>query len=1069
MSAGLPADGFMPHGMCFLWNARVLALHVASDALIALAYFSIPLILLVFVRRRGGLPFKPAFVMFGIFIVGCGTTHVLDIWTIWHPAYWLSGWLRALTAVVSLATAVVLVRIIPAALALRTPSELAALNEQLARGAARDRVTAAKLSEKNRLLVMAEEMAHIAYWRIDLVAGELIWSDELYRILGRPKSYRPDLESAIESYHPADRVRVRTSFERAITDGAPMSYEARIAHAGGTYRDVLCSGQAERADDDTITGVCGVFVDVTERKIEERERERLSERILVATQAAQVGIWDWDITTDAIVWNPIMFALYGSADSEFLPTYERWTAALHADDRPRAEAEIARAATGEGTFDTEFRVVWPSGDVRNIRAMATLVRDVTGAPQRMIGTNWDITEIRNLNSQLAAEKDLLLETTDRLAEANRVMQLAKQIAQVGYWRYEFSSQALSWSDEVYQTYGLPTSFKPTLEAAVAAYHPEDRERVSAIVAQALADGVAFKHQSRIIRPDGSVRDVLSIGQPECDANGKVISIFGVFQDVTSIRAGEREHSRLLERLTLATTAGKVGIWELNMQTNLADWDANMFALWGVAEHTDPIAADVWRNALHPDDAGRVQAELARVYADGSRFESEFRIVWPNGELRYVQAVGEVVSRAADGVPLRMVGTNYDITEVRALSAQLLEEKERLLEAVELWTAAKDSADEANRAKSDFLARMSHEIRTPMNGIIGLTTLVLESQLSPEQRQQLTHLSDAGKSLMAIINDVLDFSKIEAGKLELEAIPLEPRAVVDGALSIIRSEALAKGLELDLHVASDVPQWVIGDPTRLRQVLLNLLTNALKFTPSGRISVALRRDASGDGDRLHFQVADSGIGIPLERQQLLFNDFVQMNTATTRQYGGTGLGLAISQRLVQAMNGMIGVTSMPERGSTFWFNARFPTTAAPADPKLEILEIAPRRVLVVEDNAVNQIVIEALLKKDGHAVVLVSDGEQGVAAVRAGDFDVVLMDMQMPVMNGLDATRAIRRLPLPVRDIPIVALTANAMTEEVNRCYDAGMNDHLAKPIDRKLLRRALAQWGGSSRPAIEAR
>jgi CheY-like chemotaxis protein len=228
---------------------------------------------------------------------------------------------------------------------------------------------------------------------------------------------------------------------------------------------------------------------------------------------------------------------------------------------------------------------------------------------------------------------------------------------------------------------------------------------------------------------------------------------------------------------------------------------------------------------------------------------------------------------------------------------------------------------------------------------------------------------------------------------------------------------------------------------------------------------LRSDASDD-DRLYFEVMDSGIGIPPEKQHLLFQDFAQISTSTSRQYGGTGLGLAISQRLVEAMSGTIGVISVPERGSTFWFTACLPATDAPETLTRHVVKAISRRVLVVDDNHINQIVLQSLLKKDGHEVVLVSDGAQAVEAVQAGDFDLVLMDMQMPVMNGIDATRAIRLLGNSVRDIPIVALTANAMTEDVHRCHDAGMNDHLAKPIDRELLQHALDVWGGKRAAVI---
>jgi signal transduction histidine kinase/DNA-binding response OmpR family regulator len=510
-------------------------------------------------------------------------------------------------------------------------------------------------------------------------------------------------------------------------------------------------------------------------------------------------------------------------------------------------------------------------------------------------------------------------------------------------------------------------------------------------------------------------------------------------------------------------------------TVLSPESARIYGLPGT-EDPQALTTAEWTAMVNPEDVTQAWDAIRLAIETRTTYATEFRI----GE-RWVHARGRTLF-GPDDRPYRMVGLHIDITEHKSFEATL---QALTAEA----QAARAEAERASEAKSDFLAAMSHEIRTPLNGVLGYADLLLEQpHMTEENRHRLELIQSSGTALLTIVNDILDFSKIEAGQLALDPLAFPLLTVIDSTVSIVRGGALKSGLRIDARIDAALPDFVVGDPNRLRQVLLNLLNNAVKFTPAGSVTLNVRHEGTrAGGEAMRFEVTDTGIGIPATRQERLFKRFSQVDGSISRRFGGTGLGLAICRHLVTMMGGEIGVESREGVGSTFWFTLTLPRCeqasaqdAVPAERPAPRIVAAPPgeapHLLLVEDVPINQELARAVLESAGFRVDVASDGAEAVTAVEArmeagGAYALVLMDVQMPGMDGLTATRRIRALPAPAGIVPIVAMTANVMPKQVEALREAGMDDHVGKPFRRADLFATIARWIGPPEmdPAPEPR
>ncbi len=879
-----------------------------------------------------------------------------------------------------------------------------------------------------------ESLAHLP--GEDSETGAVTWRDRLRP--GRPLVISDVEELGDDFAMERDRLRqegIRSALIAPIGDGGatPLGMVGFVSHHGRV--------QWSEAEIEIVQTLASTVAGALLRlRLEERVRAttvRLGET-LAGTGA---GTWSWDIEAGTITIDERWAGMLGYTLEELTPTtIDTWKNLTQPDDLAEAEAVLAEHFAGERElYSCEMRMLHRSGRWVWISDRGRVVEwDDSGTPLRMLGTHTDISSRKAAELELAESHSLLQSVFDGMDDGLAVLDPQMRIVRANAWMEDHYGPARKILGrkcyEVYEQHSSPCATCPLVETR--------------------RTGMTAHGDVRTTLEDGSEMWARVTTHPLTDENGNIVGYIEHMKDVTEERKAsdalmakkeelERFFTVALDLLAIADTAGRFvrlnAAWEDTLGFPISELEGMNFM-----------------DFVHPEDREPTENALADLRATRQVVGFVNRYRTSDGSYRYI----EWRSHPHRGL-------------VYAAARDVTDRIER-----------EEAALAASRAKSEFLANMSHELRTPLNGIVGFSDLLLESDLGEPYRSYVENVHISAETLMTLINDVLDFSKIEAGKMELEMQQVDLGQLLRNAVQSVRMTAETKGLDLVLSVDDHLPELIGTDPYRLTQVIVNLLSNAVKFTEYGFVQLRTEVLAAGDERaRLRFSVRDTGVGIEPHHQDAIFDSFTQADPSTTRRFGGTGLGLAISNRILEMLDSNLELESEPGTGSTFSFELEVSTVAAGETPTAAMgdgidaapvepapadafrrshddRDVGPVRILVAEDEKINRLVTRRMIDRlvSNAEVVTANDGRRAVEVFASEEFDLVLMDVQMPEMDGYEAARAIRKAEGPERYTPVIALTAGVVQGERERCLDAGMDDYVSKPVDLKRLEEALTRW-----------
>jgi PAS domain S-box-containing protein len=879
-------------------------------------------------------------------------------------------------------------------------------------------------------LALVQGFDRMGFFERDTRGGRDWWDKHMFLLMDmEPALHPPSFEQAVQRVHPDDRGGLMAHHHRSMQRAGRYEIRYRLLLPDGRQRDMHALTEVRNGDDGKPVTMLGVLIDDTEGAARVRAQQAVSDQLTKALELAMISVWRIDLQARRIHMNDQGYAFNGLAPRAEGLGLDEIRALVHPDDLPSVVRAAEQAIAGSGVVDVEARYLHSDGSYRHLLTRRVAERDAQGQVLALSGVSLDQT------AQIA-------EREHAQALARRI-QLVADAAGVGVWSIENpgegDAERVEWNAQMFRIYGLQedSPAPPVREWMGARVHAQDRRRVADERRRARQSGKpGFETGFRVVRPDGSLRWVVCRSHRD-QREGRTV-LHGIHLDVTQQRALDETLRLQEQRLQLATQIAGVGIWDRDLATEQVIWEEQMYRLRGLPPEDPRSPREIDELIMLPQALAERRQRIRRHLQDGEAYEYEFEVRWPDGSVHWLASTGRAV-RDEQGAPLRMVGLNWDVTQRRRAEAAL-----RDMEA----------AERASRAKSEFLARMSHELRTPLNAMLGFAQLLEQDgaeRLDAQQRGRIERIRSAGAHLLSLIEDVLDLAAVEADSLPVELQPTPLDEVVDEVRQWVAPGAAERALTLQVQASGG---QVRADPRRLRQVLSNLMTNAIKYNrQGGQVWVAARRTTADGGDGAPgwaLSVRDNGRGLSVDQQSHLFEPFNRLG-AERDGIEGRGIGLATAQHLVRRMGGQLQVRSRLGEGSEFVVWLPEPAAAgaaaeASADTPAPAATV-PLSVLYVEDNPVNALVVQELVAMRPNVVLwIAADGASGVALALRHRPDLVLVDMQLPDIDGVEVLRRLREQGLPAR---LVALSANAMPDAVAGARALGFDDYWTKPIDLK--------------------